>query len=153
VSTAALQPLSDVHPESVRLLAVDCWTHDPAVAALIDAVHALIPVGEKLRDLSARRPSIDRLIADEIGAIVWEATETGRVNVWRRVPRPSGLISLIWTELENLRSRWIATRLRLEGLSPTAPDIAPWYERLQALEAEAPTVATLWSDDAIQRPQ
>ncbi len=153
MSTAALQSLSGVHPESVRLLAVDCWTHDPAVAALIGAAHALMPIGEALRDLSVRRPSIDRLIADEIGAVVWDAAETGRVNVWRRVPRPSGLISLIWTELESLRSRWIATRLRLEGFSPTAPDIAPWYERLQALEAEAPTVAALWSDDAPQRPQ
>ena len=103
--------------------------------------------------MSARRPSIDRLIADEIGAVVWEVAETGRVNVWRRAPRPSGLISLIWTELESVRSRWIATRLRLEGLSPAKPDIAPWYERLQALEAEAPTVAALWSDDAIQRSQ
>jgi hypothetical protein len=145
--------LLDPHPESVRLLAVDCWTHDPAVVALIDAAHALIPVGEKLRDLSARRPSIDRLIADEIGAVVWEATETGCVNVWRRAPRPSGLISLIWTELESVRSRWIATRLRREGLSSTAPDIAQWYDRLQALEAEAPTVAALWSDDATLRPQ
>jgi hypothetical protein len=135
------------------LLAVDCWTHDPAVAALIDAAHALIPIGEALRDLSARRPSIDRLIADEIGAVVWEAAETGRVNVWRRAQRPSGLISLIWTELESVRSRWIATRLRFEGLSPTAPDIAPWYERLQALEVEAPTVAILWNNDATQRPQ
>ena len=153
MSTAALQSSSDQHPESVRLLAVDCWTHDPAVAALIGAAHALIPIGEKLRDLSAQRPSIDRLIADEIGTVVWEATETGRVNVWRRTPRPSGLISLIWTELEGVRSRWIATRLRLEGLSPTAPDIAPWYDRLQALEAEAPTVVVLWSGDATQRPQ
>ena len=153
MSTATLQSSSDPHPESVRLLAVDCWSRDPAVAALIDAAHALIPIAEALRDLSARRPSIDRLIADEIGAIVWEATETARVNVRRRAPRPSGVVSLIWTELESLRSRWIATRLQLEGLSPTAPDIAPWYERLQALEAEAPTVVALWSHDATRRPQ
>lgn len=153
MSTATLQSSPEPHPESIRLLAVDCWSLDPAVAALVDAAHALIPIGEKLRDLSARRPSIDRLIADDIGAVVWEATETGRVNVWRRAPRPSGLISLIWTELESLRSRWIATRLRLEGLSPTAPDIVPWYERLQALEDEAPTVAALWMNDAIERPQ
>ena len=153
MSRAVLQSSPDPHPESARLLAVDCWTRDPAVVALIDAAHALIPIGEALRDLSARRPSIDRLIADEIGSVVWEAAETGRVNVWRRTPRPSGLLSLIWTELECLRSRWIATRVRLEGLSPTAPDIAPWYERSQALETVAPTVAALWSADATQRPQ
>lgn len=153
VSTATLQSPSDSHPESVRLLSVNCWTLDPAVAVLIDAAHGLVPIGEKLRDLSVRRPSIDRLIADDIGAVVWEAAETGRVNVWRRAPRPSGLISLIWTELESLRSRWIATRLRFEGFSPTASDILPWYERLQALEAEAPTVAILWGDGATQRPQ
>jgi hypothetical protein len=141
----------DVHPESARLLAVECWTRDPAVAALIDAAHALMPIGERLRDLSARRPSIDRLIADEIGGLVWEPIETARVNVWRREPRVSGIISLMWTELESLRARWIAARLRSEGLSPTTPDIGPWYERLHALEEEAPTVAVLWSNGANDR--
>jgi hypothetical protein len=128
------------------LLAVDCWTRDPAVAALIDAARALIPIGERLRDLCAQRPSVDRLIADEIGALVWETIETGRVNIWQREPRASGVIGTIWTELESLRARWIAARLRSEGLSPAAQDVAPWYDRLQALEDEAPTVAVLWSN-------
>ena len=142
---ADLQPSPDLHPESARLLAVDCWTCDPAVAALIDAARALIPIGETLRSLSTWRPSIDRLIADEIGALVWETTETGRVNVWQREPRASGVLGAIWTELESLRARWIAARLRSEGLSPAAQDIGPWYDRLQTLEEDAPTVAVLWS--------
>jgi len=143
---AAFQPSPDLHPESVRLLAVDCWTHDPAVAALIDAARALIPIAERLRDLCSWRPSVDRLIADEIGALVWEAIETGRVNIWQREPQASGVIGAIWTELESLRARWIATRLQSEGLSPAARDFEPWYDRLQALEEEAPTVAVLWSN-------
>lgn len=142
----AVQPSPDRHPESARLLAVDCWARDPAVAALIDAAHALIPISERLRDLCIRRPSIDRLIADEIGALVWETTETGRVNVWQQEPRASGVIGTIWTELESLRARWIAGRLRSEGFSPAAQDIGPWYDRLRALEEEAPTVAVLWSN-------
>lgn len=141
---AALPPSPDLHPESVRLLAIDCWTGDPAVAALIDAARALIPIAERLRDLCTRRPSVDRLIADEIGALVWESIETGRVNVWQREPQASGVIGAIWTELESLRTRWIAARLRFEGFSPAAQDIGPWYDRLQALEEEAPTVAMLW---------
>lgn len=130
----------------MRLLAADCWTGDPAVAALVDAARTLIPVAERLRDLCTRRPSVDRLIADEIGALVWDAIETGRVNVWQPEPRASGVIGAIWTELESLRARWIAVRLRSEGLSPGAPDVRPWYDRLQALEEEVPTVAMLWSN-------
>lgn len=145
---AALQLSPDLHPESVRLLAIDCWTGDPAVAALIDAARALIPIAERLRDLCTRRPSVDRLIADEIGLLVWETIETGRVNVWRREPRASGVIGAIWTELESLRTRWIAARLRFEGFSPAAQDIGPWYDRLQALEEGAPTVAMLWRSPA-----
>lgn len=144
--SAALQPSPDLHPENVRLLAIDCWTGDPAVAALIDAARALIPIAERLRDLCTQRPSVDRLIADEIGALVWEPIETGRINVWQREPRASGVIGAIWTELESLRTRWIAARLRSEGLSPAAQDIGPWYDRLQALEEEAPAVAVLWSN-------
>ncbi|HWU74581.1 MAG TPA: hypothetical protein VN137_13930 [Sphingomonas sp.] len=147
--SAALQPSPDLHPESVRLLAVDCWTHDPAVAALIDAARALIPIAEMLRDLCTTRPSIDRLIADEVGALFWEAIETGWVNVWQREPRASGVIGAIWTELESLRARWIAARLRSEGFSPAARDVEPWYDRLQALEEEAPTVAMLWSNGPV----
>ena len=143
---AALQSPPGVHPESARLLAVDCWTGDPAVAALIDAARALIPVAETLRDLCTRRPSVDRLIADEIGALVWEATEMGRVNVWRREPRASGVIGAIWIELESLRTRWIHARLQSEELSPTTQNIGQWYDRLQALEEEAPTVAVVWSN-------
>ncbi len=143
---AAVQPLPELHPESVRLLAVDCWSGDPAVAALIDAARALIPVAETLRDLCTRRPSIDRLIADEIGALVWETIETGRVNVWQREPRASGVIGAIWIELESLRARWIAARLQSEELSPAAQNIGQWYDRLQALEEEAPTVAAVWSN-------
>lgn len=146
---AALQPSPDLHPENVRLLAVDCWTRDPAVTALIDAARALLPIAERLRDLSIGRPSVDRLIADEIGALIWETIETGRVNVWRREPRTSGVISAIWTELESLRARWIAARLRSEGLSSATPDIEPWYDRLQVLEEEAPTVAMLWSNGPV----
>ena len=145
---AALQPSPDPHPESVRLLAIDCWTGDPAVAALIDAARALIPIAERLRDLCTRRPSVDHLIADEIGLLVWETIETGRVNVWQREPRASGVIGAIWTELESLRTRWIAVRLQFEGFSPAAQDIGPWYDRLQALEEEAPTVAMLWRSPA-----
>lgn len=100
-----------------------------------------------MRDLCSRRPSIDRLIADEIGALVWEAVETGRINLWRREARTSGVIGAIWTELENLRGRWIAARLQSEGLFSTDQDIGPWYDRLQALEDEAPTVTMLWSND------
>jgi hypothetical protein len=144
--SAALQPSPDLHPENVRLLAIDCWTGDPAVAALIDAARALIPIAERLRDLCTQRPSVDRLIADEIGALVWEPIETGRINVWQREPRASGVVGAIWTELESLRTRWIAARLRSEGLSPAAQDIGPWYDRLQALEEEAPAVAVLWSN-------
>ena len=143
---AAVQSSPDLHPESARLLAVDCWTRDPAVAALIDAAHALIPIGERLRDWCTRRPSIDRLIADEIGALVWETIETGRINVCQREPRASGVVGTIWTELESLRARWIAARLQFEGFSPAAQDIGPWYDRLQALEEEAPAVAVLWSN-------
>ena len=146
LSPAAVQSSPDLHPESARLLAVDCWTRDPAVAALIDAAHALIPIGERLRDWCIRRPSIDRLIADEIGALVWETIETGRINVCQREPRASGVVGTIWTELESLRARWIAARLRFEGFSPAAQDIGPWYDRLQALEQEAPAVAVLWSN-------
>jgi hypothetical protein len=141
----ALQSSPDLPPESARLLAVDCWTADPAVAALIDAARALIPIAESLRDLCTRRPSVDRLIADEIGVLVWEPAETGRVNVWRREPRTSGVIGAIWTELESLRSRWIAARLAAEDLDPMASDIAPWYDRLQQLEDAAPTLAEWWS--------
>jgi hypothetical protein len=130
----------------MRLLAIDCWTGDPAVAALIDAARALIPIAERLRDLCTQRPSIDRLIADEIGALVWETIETGRVNVWQREPRASGVVGAIWTELESLRMRWITARLQFEGLSPAAQDIGPWYDRLQTLEQEAPAVAVLWSN-------
>ncbi len=144
--SAALQPSPDLHPENVRLLAIDCWTGDPAVAALIDAARALIPIAERLRDLCTQRPSVDRLIADEIGALVWEPIETGRINVWQREPRASGVVGAIWTELESLRTRWIAARLRSEGLSPAAQDIGPWYDRLQALEEEAPAVGVLWSN-------
>jgi hypothetical protein len=143
---AALQPSPDLHPECVRLLAADCWTRDPAVAALIESARALIPIAERLRDLCTRRPSVDRLIADEIGAIVWEPVETGRINVCRREPRASGVIGAIWTELESLRARWIAARLRSEGFSPAAQDVGPWYDRLQVLEEEAPAVAVLWSN-------
>lgn len=143
---AALQPSPDLHPECVRLLAADCWTRDPAVAALIESARALIPIAERLRDLCTRRPSIDRLIADEIGAIVWEPIEMGRINVWQREPRASGVVGAIWTELESLRARWIAARLRSEGFSPAAQDVGPWYDRLQVLEEEAPAVAVLWSN-------
>jgi len=153
LSPAALQPSSDVHPESMRLLAIDCWTGDPAVAALIDAARALIPIAERLRDLCTQRPSIDRLIADEIGALVWETIETGRVNVWQREPRASGAVAAIWTELESLRARWIAARLRSEGFSPATQDVGPWYDRLQALEEEAPTVVVLWSNCPTARPR
>jgi len=143
---AALQSFPDFHPENVRLLAIDCWTGDPAVAALIDAARALIPIAERLRDLCTQRPSLDRIIADEIGALFWETTETGRINVCQREPRASGVVGTIWTELESLRARWIAARLQFEGLSPAAQDIGPWYDRLQVLEEEAPAVAVLWSN-------
>jgi hypothetical protein len=143
---AALQPSPDLHPERVRLLAVDCWTRDPAVAALIEAARGLIPIAERLRDLCTRRPSVDRLIADEIGALVWETIETGRINICQREPRVSGVVGAIWIELESLRARWIAARLQSEGLSPAARDFGPWYDRLQALEEEAPGVAVLWSN-------
>lgn len=150
---AAVQPSPDLHPESARLLAVDCWTRDPAVAVLIDAAQALIPIGERLRDWCTRRPSIDRLIADEIGGLVWETIETGRINVWRREPRASGVVGAIWTELESLRARWIAVRLRSEGFSPAAQHVEPWYDRLQALEEETPTVAGLWSNGPAVQPR
>lgn len=150
---AAVQPSPDLHPESARLLAVDCWTRDPAAAVLIDAAQALIPIGERLRDWCTRRPSIDRLIADEIGGLVWETIETGRINVWRREPRASGVVGAIWTELESLRARWIAVRLRSEGFSPAAQDVKPWYDRLQALEDETPTVAGLWSNGPAVQPR
>ena len=64
----------------------------------------------------------------------------------KKVAVVCGVISTIWTELECLRARWIAARLRSEGFSSTAQDVGPWYDRLQALEEQAPTVAVLWSD-------
>lgn len=150
---AALQSFPDCHPESVRLLAFGCWTGDLAVAALIDAARALIPIAERLRDLCTQRPSLDRMIADEIGALIWETIETGWINVWQREPRASGVIGAIWTELESLRARWIAARLQFEGFSPAAQDIGPWYDRLQALEQEAPAVAVLWSNSPAAWPR
>lgn len=142
----ALQSSPNIHPECERLLAVGCWTRDPAVLPLTAAMRTLVKVGEELRDLSAQRPAIDRLLADEIGSLMWDVAETGRVNVWHRELRATGIVSQICTELDSLRARWIAARLSSEGLSPTAPEIGPWYERLQALEDEAPTVTELWGD-------
>jgi len=149
----ALQSSPGLPPENARLLAIECWTGDPAVAALIDAARALIPIAEGLRDVCTRRPAVDRLIADEIGALIWEPVETGRVNVWQREPRASGVIGAIWTELESLRARWIAARLQREGFSSTAHDVGPWYDRLQALEEEVPTVAVLWSSGPTAQPR
>lgn len=137
-------PSPSVHPESERLLAADCWTSDPAVATLAAAIRALLPLAERLRSLSSERPAIDRLIADEIGSLQCASTETGRVNVWQRDYRPSGAIARIWNELEALRHRWIAARLAMEGLD-RASDVAPWYERLQELEDEAPTLIEWWT--------
>ena len=74
---AAFQPSPDLHPESARLLGVDCWTRDPAVAALIEAARALIPIAERLRDLCATRPSIDRLIADESARFFGKQSKRG----------------------------------------------------------------------------
>lgn len=141
-------PSPSVHPETERLLAADCWTSDPAVAVLATAIRALLPVGACLRSLSADRPAIDHLIADEIGALPSLPVETGRINVWHRDYRPSGAIALIWTELDALRHRWIAARLAAEGLDPAAPDVAPWYDRLQQLEDAAPTLAEWWAAQA-----
>lgn len=73
-----------------------------------------------------------------------QAKRGGSMSAGER--RASGVISTIWTELECLRARWIAARLRSEGFSSTAQDVGPWYDRLQALEEQAPTVAVLWSD-------
>ena len=141
-------PPRSVHPETERLLAADCWTSDPAVAVLAEAIRALLPVGERLRSLSADRPAIDHLIADEIGALQSVALETGRINVWQRTYRPSGAIALIWNELDALRHRWIAARLAAEGLDPAAPDITAWYDRLQQLEDAAPSLAEWWTTQA-----
>ena len=141
----AVQPPPAFHPETHRLLAADCWTADPAVGPLLAAIDALLPVGEQLRQLSAHRPSIDRSIADEIGSLSGVTVETVRLNAWRRDLRPTGLVSRLWSELEALRSRWIAARLAAEGLDGGAIDITPWYERFQALEDEAPGVAQTWS--------
>jgi hypothetical protein len=106
-----------------------------------------------MRTLSADRPAIDRLIADEIGTLQGVAAETGRINVWRRAYRPTGAIALIWSELDALRHRWIAARLAAEGLDPAAPDIAPWYDRLQQLEDTAPTLAEWWTGQLSQDPK
>jgi hypothetical protein len=135
----------DIYPEAERLLAADCWTADPAVAILAEAIRTLLPQGERLRALSIERPAIDRLIADEIGSLQSIPVETGRINVWQRDYRPSGTIALLWSELEVLRHRWIAARLAAEGLDQTGTDIAPWYDRLRQLEDEAPGLAEWWT--------
>ncbi|MGN6817341.1 MAG: hypothetical protein ACTHJR_01570 [Sphingomonas sp.] len=145
MSAIARQSPPCLHPETCRLLAADCWTADPAVAPLLSAIAALIPIGEQLRLLSTHRPSIDRLIADEIGSLDSVTIETGRLNIRQRDLRPNGVISLIWTELEALRSRWITARLAADGLDGDAIDIAPWYDRRQELEDEAPSLAQLWA--------
>ncbi|HEX7694603.1 MAG TPA: hypothetical protein VF409_08940 [Sphingomonas sp.] len=144
-------PSPSFHPEAERLLAAVCWTSDPAVAVLAAAIRALLSVGEQLRNLSADRPAIDHLIADEIGALQSVPVETGRVNVWHRDYRPSGAIALIWSELDALRHRWIAARLAAEGLDRVAVDITLWYNRLQQLEDDAPTLAEWWTAQASRR--
>lgn len=131
-------------PESACLRSLDCWTDDPAAAVLFQAIRALLPVGDTLRALSAERPAIDRLIADEIGALGDVTIETGRLNVVERDLRPSGVIALLWNELDALRSRWISVRLADEGLDATAPDIGPWYDRLCELEQASPALLNYW---------
>jgi hypothetical protein len=148
VPLAVSQPAPAARPEDMRLLATDCWTKDTAVASLIAAARALVAVGTDLRELSAQRPPIDRLIGDEVGSLWWDSVPTGRINHWRRELRATGIVGQICTELENLRSRWIAARLSSEGLRSTTPEIGPWYERFQLLEEQAPTVADLWSGAA-----
>ena len=146
-------PSSFVCPETKRLLTTGCWTADPAVAILAAAIRTLLALGERMRTLSADRPAIDRLIADEIGTLQGVAAETGRINVWQRAYRPTGAIALIWSELDALRHRWIAARLAAEGLDPAAPDIVPWYDRLQQLEDTAPTLAEWWTGQQSQDPK
>ena len=146
---ALLSPPLFAHPESERLLAIDCWTSDPAVGALAATIRALVTLGEAMRILSAGRPAIDRVIADEIGSLQCTSTETGRINVWQRDYRPSGAIARIWGELEALRHRWIAARLAAEGLDG-ASDVKPWYERLQQLEDAAPTLVDWWTEAAVR---
>ncbi len=133
-----------VCPESAYLRSLDCWTHDPAAAVLLQAIRALLPVGDTLRALSAERPAIDRLIADEIGALCDVTIETGRLNVVERDVRPSGVIASLWNELDALRGRWISARLADEGLNATVPDIGPWYDRLRELEQAAPALPDYW---------
>lgn len=145
MSIAALQPLSRSQSETERLAAVGCWTDDPAIAPLMTAIRALIPVGEMLRELSAQRPSVDRLVSDEIGSLMRVVVETGRVHVWQCELRPTGIIAQIWTELDALRRRWITARLHAEGLESRMTEVGPWYDRLQELEDQAPTVTDLWN--------
>lgn len=124
---AVAEPVSSppiVHPETERLLLLDCWTDDPCVAVLEATIHTLLSLGDRLRTLSVERPAIDRLIADDIGALCCAAIESGRVNVWRRQLRPSGLIAALWNELDALRHRWITARLKAEGLDAKRADIA-----------------------------
>jgi hypothetical protein len=137
-----------LHPEAERLLAIDCWTSDPAVASLAATIRALLPLGERMRALSAQRPAIDRLIADEIGSLPCTAVETGRINIWQREYRPSGVIAALWAELDALRHRWIAARLAAEGLDRAGLGIEPWYDRLQQLEEAAPTLPEWWTTQA-----
>ena len=98
-----------------------------------------------MRLLSADRPAIARLIADEIGSLRSVAVENGRINVWRRDYRASGTIALIWSELDALRHRWIAARLGVEGLECSASEMCSWYDRLQELEDQALTLAEWWT--------
>ena len=137
-----------LHPETERLLATDCWTRDPAVPVLAAAIRTLLPLGERMRALSADRPAIDRLMADEIGSLRSTFSETGRINIWEPDYRPSGTIACIWNELDALRHRWIAARLAVQGPDHSV-SATSWYERLQDLEDKAPTLAQWWAAEAV----
>lgn len=134
-----------LHPEAARQLALPTWTADPAAKTLFSAIRTLQPVAETLAELSANRPSINRCVADELGRLTTTHYDTGRFGTPDGVKTVgTGVIGMIWDELEALRQRWIDARLTVDGLRSDMVDFQRWFDRREQLSDEALPVGGAW---------
>jgi hypothetical protein len=137
-----LQP--QFHPETQRLLELDAWTSDPAVAVLFGAIRDLQQVNLTLRDLNAQRPGLCWQPAADIGFLRVETRERGRINVVDTFVVPAGVCADLWKAAQSIRDAWIEARCKAEGLRPDMGDYERYADHRDALEGDAVSVDGCW---------
>jgi len=143
MASAAQQIL---HPAIERQLGFACWSDDPAVVTILNAIAELNRIGRALCELAAHRPDLNggsELRA--VGTLSERYAMTGYVNrnVW--LTEASGSLGELWNLLGQRRGAWIDARLAAEGLRSDLRATRDRYaDRNGELEAEAPTVQATW---------